>query len=294
MKKIADTEKRNENTKNIDLMSSKEIVEAINREDRKVLDAVKEESENIARAIDEVVKSFRNGGRLFYFGAGTSGRLGVLDASECPPTFGVDVDMVHGIIAGGDEALRFSIEGAEDSYELGVEDLQRVAVSEKDVVVGVSASGNNQYILGAMIEAKKIGAKAIAVCCNEESLVKLVADVYIGAVVGAEVVTGSTRMKAGTAQKMILNMLTTGAMIRIGKTYENLMVDVTASNEKLKRRCVSIVCDITGVDDRKAEEVLIKCDWKVKIAVVMIARGVEISEAEQLLEGNDGVLRRII
>ena len=294
MNKLAITEKRNKNTKNIDLMSSLEIVKTINKEDAKVIKAVKKESKNIARAIDEIVKIFNSGGRLFYFGAGTSGRLGVLDASECPPTFGVDSSMVQGFIAGGDSALRVAVEGAEDSLELGKEEAIKCCIGKNDVVVGISANGNARYVYGVISKAKENGAVVIGLTCNKESLIKEIADIYIAPIVGEEVITGSTRMKAGTSHKMVLNMLTTGSMIRIGKTYENLMVDVNASNEKLKDRAIRIVCEIANVEKEKAEKFLIKTDWKVKPTIVMIVKNIELEEANKSLDEVGGVLRKVI
>ena len=286
------TENRNENTKDIDLISTLEIVEKINSEDKLIAYAVEREKENIAQAIDAISKKFLNNGRLIYFGAGTSGRLGVLDASECPPTFGVDSSMVVGIIAGGDSALRNAIEGAEDDYELGYNDAD--ILEKSDICCLISASGNPKYLLGAAKKAKEKQSEIIALTCNPEAKILDIADYKICTIVGAEAISGSSRLKAGTAQKMVLNMLTTGSMIRIGKTYENFMIDVKATNEKLKNRAVQIVCDIARVDEKKAYETLINCDWSVKIAVLVILKNIDKKSAIEKLNRNNGVLRRAL
>lgn len=250
------TETRNPDTMHLDEMSPLQIVTAMNREDRKVPLAIEAVLPLIAAAVEAVETAFRNGGRLFYLGAGTSGRLGVLDASECPPTFGVDHGMVVGLIAGGDRALRFPIEGAEDSRELGRQDLADHNLQSVDVVIGIAASGRTPYVLGALEYARSPGCRTAAVACNRDSTVGRAADIAIEAVVGPEVLTGSTRLKAGTAQKMILNMITTGAMVRIGKAYQNLMVDVVQSNEKLQTRAENIVMEATGVSWPEARAVI--------------------------------------
>lgn len=286
------TEFRNENTKNIDLLSTAEIVSKINEEDKYVAGAVEAESDNIARAIDIIAKQFLNGGKLYYFGAGTSGRLGVLDASECPPTFGVKPDMVQGIIAGGDAALRVAVEGAEDNFDLGAEDAQ--ILTDKDVCVAVSASGNPKYLLGVLSEAEKIGCKTIALTCNHKAAILEEVGLGICVEVGPEVIAGSSRMKAGTAQKMVLNMLTTGAMIKIGKTYENFMIDLMPTNEKLKDRAIRIVSEIAGVSASEALKTLIESEWKVKTAILMLKCGLSQNAANELLRKNCGVLRRAL
>lgn len=286
------TENRNQNTIDIDLISTEEIIKKINEEDKKVAVAVEKETKNIAKAVDLIVESYKKQGKLFYFGAGTSGRLGVLDASECPPTFGVGFDMVQGIIAGGDEALRFAIEGAEDNYALGQKDGNRL--SKKDCCVLISASGNPKYLLGVADSAKKKNAKIIALTSNPKAEILKLCDVGICVIVGAETITGSSRMKAGTAQKMVLNMLTTVSMVKIGKTYENYMIDVKATNEKLKKRAISIVCDLCNVDENTAHDTLKNCDWQVKTAVVMIKKNVTEQVANDLLKENDGILRKVI
>lgn len=286
------TEKRNENTKDIDIVSTLEMVEMISKEDELVVSAIKKETKNIALAIDLIANAFKNGGRLYYFGAGTSGRLGVLDASECPPTFGVDRDLVTGVIAGGDSALRNAIEGAEDNFELGENDGK--ILSKNDVCVLISASGNPNYLIGVAKSARKTNSKIIALTCNPEAKIIALSDVKICPVVGAEVISGSSRLKAGSAQKMILNMLSTGAMIKIGKTYENFMIDVKPTNEKLKKRAIQIVCDLADVDEKKAEEILKKSYWQVKTAVVMINKNISFKKAKELLDKNSGVLRKIL
>lgn len=286
------TEYRNENTKNIDLLPTIEIVKKINEEDKIVARAVEEESENIAQAIDIIAKQFLQGGKLYYFGAGTSGRLGVLDASECPPTFGARADMVQGIIAGGDNALKLSIEGAEDNFELGERDAQ--ILTEKDVCVAISASGNPKYLLGVLSVAEKIGCKTIALTCNHKAAILEEVGLGICVEVGAEVIAGSSRMKAGTAQKMVLNMLTTGAMIKIGKTYENFMIDLMPTNEKLKDRAMRIVSEIAGVNASTALKTLLESNWRVKEAILMLQCDLTLSEAQELLRKNCGVLRKAL
>ena len=233
------TEYRNENTKDIDLLSTIDMVKKMNEEDKLVALAVEDEAEHIAQAIDLIAKQFLKGGRLFYFGAGTSGRLGILDASECPPTFSVPHNMVQGKIAGGKDAFLYSVEGAEDNFQLGVEDAK--VLTDKDVCVVISASGNPKYLMGVLHQADEAGARTIAITCNSQGLVAEEAGLVICVEVGPEVIAGSSRLKAGTAQKMILNMLSTGAMIKIGKTYENFMIDLKAVNEKLKDRAIRIV-----------------------------------------------------
>ena len=286
------TEFRNENTKDIDLLSTIDIVRKINEEDQIVARAVEDESANIARAIDIIAKQFLLGGKLFYFGAGTSGRLGVLDASECPPTFGVSPDMVQGFIAGGDSALRVSVEGAEDNFDLGAEDAQ--VLTEKDVCVAISASGNPKYLLGVLSEAEKIGCKTIAITCNHKAAILEEVGLGICVEVGPEVIAGSSRMKAGTAQKMVLNMLTTGAMIKIGKTYENFMIDLMPTNEKLKDRALRIVQELADVSASVALKTLLDCEWSVKLAILVLRCNLSKAEAMELLKKNCGVLRRAL
>ena len=285
------TETRNRNTMNLDIMSSFEIVKAMNDEDRNVPSAIEKALDRIAYAVDEIVKTFKNGGRLFYIGAGTSGRLGVLDASECPPTFGVNHDMVIGIIAGGDSALRNPIEGAEDSFELCQKDLENYQFSENDILCGIAASGRTPYVIGGLRYARSIGAKTIAVACNIDSEIGREADIAIEVAPGPEVLTGSTRLKAGTCQKLILNMLTTASMVRMGKAYQNLMVDVVQSNEKLVSRARKIVMEATGCDMNTAVSTLEKAGGSCKLAIVMILTDSSEEEAAKLLEKAQGHVR---
>lgn len=286
------TESRNENTLNIDKVSTLEMVKIINSEDKKVAEAVEKELSQIAEAIDGIVERIQKGGRLIYIGAGTSGRLGVLDASECPPTYGVSEELVQGLIAGGTEAIFRAKEGAEDSKELAIEDLKNKNLTENDTVVGLAASGRTPYVIGGLEYANKIGALTVSVTCNGDSEVSKVAKVSIAPVVGAEVVTGSTRLKSGTAQKLVLNMLSTGSMIKLGKVYGNLMVDVRATNEKLVERAKKIVCEATGVEKEQAEEVLKETEFDVKLAIFMILSGLNINEAKEKLSQNKGYIAK--
>ena len=286
------TEYRNENTRNIDLLSTIDIVRKINQEDMIIARAVADESTNIARAIDIIAKQFLLGGRLIYFGAGTSGRLGVLDASECQPTFGVSPDMVQGYIAGGDIALRLTVEGAEDNYQLG--EVDATLLKKEDVCVAISASGNPKYLLGVLAQAEKVGCKTIALTCNQKAAILEEVGLGICVEVGAEVIAGSSRMKAGTATKMVLNMLTTGAMIKIGKTYENFMIDLMPTNEKLKDRAIRIVSEIADVNYTDAFKSLLESNWKVKTSILMLKCHLNENEADQLLHKNHGVLRKAL
>lgn len=286
------TEFRNENTKDIDLLSTIDMVRKMNEEDLIVAKVVRDEAENIATAIDMIAKAFLKGGRLFYFGAGTSGRLGILDASECPPTFSVDSSMVQGIIAGGNGAILNAVEGAEDNFEAGKQDA--AILTNKDVCVVISASGNPKYLLGVLERADEIGAVTIGVTCNSRGRIAEEAGHVICAEVGPEVITGSSRLKAGTAQKMILNMLSTGSMIKIGKTYENFMIDLKAVNEKLKDRAIRIVSQIAGVTHSEALANLLKCDWEIKTAVIMIKMKLDTDTARLELRKHGGVLRKLI
>lgn len=286
------TEYRNENTKNIDLLPTIDIVKKMNDEDKIVALAVEYESENIAKAIDVISKQFLQDGHLIYFGAGTSGRLGILDASECPPTFSVEPNMVQGIIAGGYDAMRFAVEGAEDNYDAGYEDAK--ILTKDDVAVVISASGNPKYLLGVLAYADEVGCKTIGITCNSNAKIAEEVGTLICVEVGPEVIAGSSRLKAGTAQKMVLNMLSTGSMIKIGKTYENFMIDLKATNEKLKDRAVRIVSQIAEVDNNIANETLAKCDWKIKTAIVALKNNVEFDKANEELKKNHGVLRRVL
>lgn len=285
------TEQRNSNTMNIDALSALEIVQKMNEEDQIVALAVRENLPQIATAVEKIVAAFQQGGRLIYIGAGTSGRLGVLDASECPPTFGVSPDMVVGIIAGGERALRHPIEGAEDNKQAGVEDLQAVNLSSKDVLVGIAASGRTPYVIGALEYANLLGATTVSIASNPHSAMSQVAQIAIETVVGAEVLTGSSRLKSGTAQKLVLNMLTTASMILIGKCYQNLMVDVQASNEKLKARAIRIVMQATECEKSVAEQTLAQTNGNAKLAIMMILSGLDKTTAEQVLAQNAGRLQ---
>ena len=287
------TEKTNPNTLNIDVASSLEIARMINEEDKKVAEKVSENLTSIADAIDIISENFLKGGRLLYFGAGTSGRLGVLDASECPPTFNSPKEMVQGIIAGGDRALRFAIEGAEDSCELARQDFEKLNITEKDTVVSISASGNANYVIEVLKLAKEKKSKTIALTCNPMANISKIADVVICIETGAEVITGSTRMKAGTAQKMVLNMLTTGAMIKIGKVYKNFMIDVKPTNIKLKDRAQRIVSEIAHCSQDEAKDVLESNEYKVKEAILQIKYSISLEEANIILSEYNGVLSKV-
>lgn len=288
------TEQRNPCSLNIDCMTAIDIVQLINQEDLLVAKAVEKCLPHIAEAVEKIEYAFTNGGRLVYIGAGTSGRLGVLDASECPPTYGVPPEMVVGIIAGGERALRHPVEGAEDNYEQGKADLQAVDFCEKDVLVGIAASGRTPYVIGALEYANSLGAITVSIASNAGCAMSQIADIAIETVVGAEVLTGSSRMKSGTAQKLVLNMLTTASMIRIGKCYQNLMVDVQASNEKLKARAVKIVMEATDCTKEIAETVLLQAGNHAKLAILMILANVDKTQAEKMLSENQGKLRQAL
>lgn len=288
------TEERNPASMEIDRLPTLEMLRIINNEDARVAAAVGKELPNIAKAVDAIVERLERGGRLIYVGAGTSGRLGVLDASECPPTFSAPLGMVHGLIAGGDVALRRAVEGAEDSEEAGHNDLALLPVMSCDTVVGLSANGGAPYVLGALREARAREALTVGVTCNPGSPMEELVDVAIVPVVGPEVITGSTRMKAGTAQKMVLNMLSTGAMIRLGKTYGNLMVDLQATNNKLRRRAQRIVAEATGLPAGDAAELLERCDGEVKTAIVCHLAGVTPDEARIGLQAAKGRIRAVL
>ncbi|ACL32353.1 N-acetylmuramic acid 6-phosphate etherase [Glaesserella parasuis] len=286
------TEQRNPNSMQIDTLSAYEIVQIINNEDKQVPLAIEKVLPQIAQAVEKIVEAFQQGGRLVYIGAGTSGRLGVLDASECPPTFGVSPEMVKGIIAGGERALRHPIEGAEDNKEAGKQDLQAVEFSPKDVLVGIAASGRTPYVLGALAYAKELGAITVSIASNPNSAMSQIADIVIDTVVGAEVLTGSSRMKSGTAQKLVLNMLTTASMILIGKCYQNLMVDVQASNQKLVARAIRIVMQATECSREIAETTLALAENNAKLAIMMILADLDKDGAEQLLSQQQGKISR--
>lgn len=288
------TETVNPNTVGIDECSTEEILRLINAEDTGVPRAVAEELPHLARAVDLVYEALKEGGHMFYVGCGTSGRLGVLDASECPPTYGVDPQLVQGYIAGGDVALRKAVEGSEDDAEAGAQLVRDLQVTSKDVVVGITASGSAPYVLGAAREAKSRGAICIAVVNNRGSKLEELCHVTVAPVVGPEVIMGSTRMKAGTAQKMVLNMLSTSVMVKMGKVYNNLMVDLQASNQKLHDRSLRIVCASTDATPEVAEEYLEKADWNVKAAIMMLKTGLNKEGAEEKLRKNGGRLKLAI
>lgn len=287
------TENINPDTYEIDLQNGKQIARLINNEDKKVALAIEKILPQIGKAIEQIATKLRSGGRLVYFGSGTSGRIGILDASEMPPTYGVEADMVQAYISGGEKAVRYAVENAEDNAEFAAADLNDFAPTPDDVVVAISASGNPQYTLEVLRLARQKGATTIAITSNPEAKFKPYADIFLCAEVGPEVIAGSSRMKAGTAQKMIVNMLTTGAMIRIGKTYHNYMVDLQIHNAKLRERAVRYVCEICRVEAETAQKTLEIAD-NVKVACVMIAKQCDKAQAEAILAQNEGILRRIL
>jgi N-acetylmuramic acid 6-phosphate etherase len=288
------TELRNPASERIDSLSALEIVRLMNAEDATVAEAVGEEAESIAQAIDLVAEKLAAGGRLIYLGAGTSGRLGMLDAAECPPTFNTPPGQVLGVIAGGPTAMQASIEGAEDSPETAAEDLRKINLSERDVVFGIATSGRTPYVLGGLEYARQIGAATVALSCNREAALNAAAEVTITPIVGPEVITGSTRLKAGTATKMVLNIVSTGAMVRLGKTYGNLMVDLKASNSKLVDRARRIVSALTGLSEQDAGELLSCCQGEVKTAVVASRCRLDGDQARLRLQAAGGHLRRAL
>ncbi len=288
------TEAANPRTTHIDELDTLELVWLINAEDCAVAPAVGRAAEPIARAVDAIAAAFRQGGRLVYLGAGTSGRLGILDASECPPTYGVDEGLVVGLIAGGKPAIFRAQEGAEDDPALAVADLKELNFNQKDVLVGIAASGRTPYVLGGLRYARELGAVAVSVDCTPASAIAAAADIAISVQPGPEVVTGSTRMKAGTAQKLVLNMLSTGAMIRIGKVYGNRMVDLKATNEKLRHRARRIVAETAGVDADTAQAALDAANGHAKTAICALLTGLSAEEARELLAANDGLLSKAI
>jgi N-acetylmuramic acid 6-phosphate etherase len=288
------TEQCNAKTKNLDEMTTQEILQVMNEEDQTVAFAVSKQLDQIEKLVQKVIHSFQQGGRLIYIGAGTSGRLGILDAVECPPTFGTDPEMVQGIIAGGLEALTNAIEGAEDDEGLAVRDLQKVSLTDKDVVVGIAASGRTPYVIGALRYAKQIGATTGSIACNKGAEISKYADVSIEVETGPEVLTGSTRLKAGTAQKMVLNMISTASMIGIGKVYKNLMVDVQATNGKLKERAKRIIMEATGVDANTAARYYMAAHGNVKTAIVMILLQCSYEEAKERLQKANGFVRKAL
>ena len=288
------TEERNPLTKNIDTLPTFEMLTLINAEDQKVALAVRDALRNIAAAVDAITARMQRGGRLIYIGAGTSGRLGVLDASECPPTFGIPPELVVGLIAGGRAALTDAVEGAEDDWEGGAREIMELDVNENDSVIGVAASGRTPYAIGALQESKKRGALTISITCNHPSPLGELAEISIALVVGPEVVSGSTRLKAGTAQKMVLNMISTAVMIRLGKTYSNLMVDVQPTNVKLRQRARRIVAEATGLDLQRAADMLSSCNGEVKTAIVAILAGISPELARIRLHETGGYVRKAI
>ncbi|HGM6862080.1 TPA: N-acetylmuramic acid 6-phosphate etherase [Serratia rubidaea] len=285
------SETRNPETMTLDEMSTLEMVTCFNREDRKVPQAIAAVLPEIAQAVDLAASALRAGGRLIYLGAGTSGRLGVLDASECPPTFGVPHGVVVGLIAGGPEAMFKAVEGAEDDAALGERDLQDLALTPVDMVIGLAASGRTPYVIGALRYARQLGCPTVAISCNPGSPIAAEAQVAISPVVGPEALTGSTRMKSGTAQKLVLNMISTGAMVKWGKVYQNLMVDVKATNVKLVDRACRIVVEATGAERSQAEAALAQTDFEVKPAILMLLAGVSAEEAQRRLQVHHGYLR---
>ena len=288
------TETRNPDTMELDRMSPLEVVTAMNREDAKVPAAIAPVLPQIANVVEWAIASLEAGGRVFYIGAGTSGRLGVLDAAECPPTFGVAPDRMVGLIAGGDQAFLKAVEGAEDSREMGREDLVKNGLESRDLVIGIAASGRTPYVLGALAYAKEVGCRTAAVSCNAGSEIGKAAGLAVEVVVGPEVLTGSTRLKAGTAQKLVLNMISTASMVGVGKAYQNLMVDVMQTNEKLHRRAEKIVMEATGVDQAAAREKITAAGGSVKTAITMILAGCGAQEAASRLERARGHVREAI
>lgn len=288
------TEKRNKDTLDIDNLSTVEMLKKINDEDKKVAYAVEKEIEKIAKVIDESAIRLKRGGRIFYIGAGTSGRLGILDASECPPTFGVSSEIIQGLIAGGFEAIFKAKEGDEDKDHLAVNDLKEKNLNESDVVIGIAASGKTPYVIGGLKYANEIKALTVSITCNENSNVAKSAKISISPVVGPEVITGSTRLKAGTAQKMVLNMISTGVMIKLGKVYSNLMVDLKSTNNKLIERAKNIVIEATDISYEKATKILEETNYDVKLSIFMILSSMELDKAKETLNENEGYIKKAL
>ncbi|MBS4207913.1 N-acetylmuramic acid 6-phosphate etherase [Bacillus sp. FJAT-50079] len=288
------TEKRNKNTYSIDNMSTIEILTTINNEDMTVAHSVQKVLPEIEKTVEIVYKAFKLGGRLFYVGAGTSGRIGIMDAVECPPTFSTSPELVQALMAGGPKAIMKAVEGAEDDENLGKEDLTERQLTELDVVIGIAASGRTPYVVGALKYAQSIGAKTISLSSNDNSIISKFADIKIEVDTGPEILTGSTRMKAATAHKLILNMITTASMIKIGKVYENLMVDLKVSNHKLKERAKNILSTITNVPYNRAQEVLEQTNYEVKPAIVIIETGISLQEAKAAIHQANGFVRKAI
>ncbi|AXK16988.1 TPA: N-acetylmuramic acid 6-phosphate etherase [Bacillus toyonensis] len=288
------TEHRNEKTTNLDEMSIKEVLQSMNEEDRTVALAVEKEIEHIEKVVQTVIKSFEEEGRLIYIGAGTSGRLGILDAVECPPTFGTDDKMVQGFIAGGLKALTKAVEGAEDREELAEEDLKSIGLNEKDTVIGIAASGRTPYVIGGLKYAHSVGASTASISCNKNAEISKYAKLNVEVETGAEILTGSTRLKAGTAQKLVLNMISTASMIGVGKVYKNLMVDVQSTNEKLVERSKRIIVEATGVSYEVAAEYYEKANRNVKVAIVMVLLQCEYGEALEKLKEAKGFVKKAL
>lgn len=288
------TEKRNPNTMHLDQMSVGQVLELMNKEDRQVPEAIAEALGQIEAAVETIIQSLKAGGRLIYFGAGTSGRLGVLDAAECVPTFGVSPDLVVGLIAGGDKAMVEAVEGAEDSLTLAEEDFKKLKLNANDTVVGIAASGRTPYVIGGLQYAQSIGAKTVSIACNQQAKISGFAQIPIEVDCGPEVLTGSTRLKAGTAQKLILNMLSTVSMIGIGKVYQNLMVDVQATNEKLEERSKRIIMAATECSYEEAASYFEAANHKVKVAIVMILTNLDATEASQKINAANGFVNQVL
>ncbi|AMG97429.1 N-acetylmuramic acid 6-phosphate etherase [Staphylococcus simulans] len=286
------TEQRNEKTMHLDELSTEDFVALMNQEDQTVAQAIAKENTSIARVIDTVIEGFKQGGRLIYMGAGTSGRLGVLDAAECVPTFSVTRDDVIGLIAGGAKAMTEAVEGAEDSKTLGKQDLKHLKLNETDTVIGLAASGRTPYVIGGLEYANTIGANTAAIACNKNTAIGAVADIAIEIEVGPEILTGSTRLKSGTAQKLVLNMISTGAMVGIGKVYENLMVDVQPTNEKLRRRALNIISEVANTSESESKELFHDSNGHVKAGIVMGLHDITYEEAVERLEKANGFIRK--
>lgn len=288
------TEMSNENTENLDQMSTREMLTVMNEEDQKVALAVRDHLPQIEKTVDLIHQSFLNGGKLFYIGAGTSGRIGFLDAAECPPTFRTPPELIQAVIAGGYGAMKQAVEGAEDDEEQGKADLIERGLGSNDVVIGIASSGRTPYVIGAMKYAQSIGAKTVSLTSNQQARISQHADVKIEIITGPEVLTGSTRLKAATAHKMVLNMISTTVMMKAGKIYQNLMVDLNVSNHKLMERAKSIIANVTGVSQEEAADALSRADLEVKTAIVMIRAGVSAVEARHRLNQNEGFVRKAI
>lgn len=288
------TESRNEKSENLDKMTTIQIVKLMNDEDAKIAEAIEPSLSDISSLINDVIRSFNKGGRLIYMGAGTSGRLGFLDAAECPPTFSTDFDKVRGLIAGGNDAMFRAVENSEDSSDAAIIDLDQIKISDKDFVVGIAASGSTPYVVSGLKYAKKIGANTGSIACNLNSKISESSNHPIEVDLGPEILTGSTRLKAGTATKMILNMISTASMVGIGKVYKNFMVDLNASNQKLKTRSENIVMEVTGINRNNARKKLMECEWDVKVSIFSILTDNDVNESKERLEESNGFLRKAL